>query len=87
MYKLMIVDDEYSTRNGLKICIDWFNYGIEVVGEAENGIRGLELADRVRPDIVLTDVKMPGMDGIEKVSSSASGKARNPNRIKCRCVL
>lgn len=67
MYKLIIVDDEYSTRSGLKMCINWFEYGIEVAGEAENGNKGLELANRVRPDIVLTDVKMPGMDGIEMV--------------------
>lgn len=67
MYKLIIVDDEYSTRNGLKMCINWFEYGIEVAAEAENGHKGLELANRIRPDIVLTDVKMPGMDGIEMV--------------------
>lgn len=76
MYKLIIVDDEYSTRNGLKICIHWFEYGIEVVGEAENGNKGLELADQVRPDIVLTDVKMPGMDGIEMVKRL---KERHPD--------
>ncbi|WP_020620528.1 response regulator transcription factor [Paenibacillus daejeonensis] len=68
MYKLIIVDDEYSTRNGLKLCINWFEYGIEVVGEAENGNKGTELANRIRPDIVLTDVKMPSMDGIEMVN-------------------
>lgn len=67
MYKLIIVDDEYSTRNGLKVCINWLEYGIEVIGEAENGMKGLALAQSCRPDIVLTDVKMPGMDGIEMV--------------------
>ena len=76
MYKLIIVDDEYSTRNGLKICIHLFDYGIEVAGEAENGNKGLELADRVRPDIVLPDVKMPGMDGIEMVKRL---KERHPD--------
>lgn len=65
MYKLMIVDDEYATRHGLKVCIDWASYGIEVVGEAENGKRGLELVEQLRPDIVLSDVRMPYMDGIE----------------------
>ncbi|TVX96276.1 response regulator [Cohnella terricola] len=76
MYKLIIVDDEYSTRNGLKLCIHWFDYGIEIAGEAENGNKGLELADRVQPDIVLTDVKMPGMDGIEMVKRL---KERHPD--------
>ncbi len=65
MEKLIIVDDEASTRHGLKVCIDWEKYGIEVAGEAVNGRKGLELAEQVRPDIVLTDVKMPVMDGIE----------------------
>ncbi|WP_168120225.1 response regulator [Paenibacillus sp. HB172176] len=67
MYKLLIVDDEFSTRNGLKLCMNWADYGIEVAGEAENGKKGLELAGRLKPHIVLTDVKMPGMDGIEMV--------------------
>lgn len=76
MEKLIIVDDEYSTRNGLKVCMDWEKYGIEVVGEAENGKKGLELVERVNPDIVITDVKMPIMNGIEMAKQL---KARNSN--------
>ncbi|MBD2846302.1 response regulator [Paenibacillus sp. IB182496] len=65
MEKLIIVDDERSTRRGLRVCMDWAKYGIEVAGEAENGRKGLELAEALQPDIVLTDVRMPVMDGIE----------------------
>lgn len=68
MYRLMIVDDEWPTRNGIRVCIDWSKYGIEVVGEASSGAQGLELAKTLQPGIVLTDVRMPGMDGIEMVS-------------------
>lgn len=67
MYKLIIVDDEPATRHGLRVCVDWAAYGVEIAGEADGGEAGLRLAERVRPDIVLTDVKMPGMDGIEMV--------------------
>jgi len=64
MYKLVIVDDEESTRSGLVECFDWERFGIRVVGEADDGIKGWELIERLQPDIVITDVKMPGMDGI-----------------------
>ena len=65
MYKLLIVDDEPSTRYGLKFSFDWAKYGIEVAGEAEDGETALEEIVRLKPHIVITDVKMPFMDGIE----------------------
>ncbi|RAV02318.1 response regulator [Paenibacillus sp. YN15] len=64
MYKLVIVDDEPTVRNGLSTLFDWNAYGIELIGQADDGDTGLELIARVEPDIVLTDVKMPSMDGI-----------------------
>ncbi|MDF2645527.1 MAG: two component transcriptional regulator, AraC family [Paenibacillus sp.] len=65
MYRLLLIDDEVSTRTGLRDFFDWSSYGIEVVGEAADGVSGLELALSLKPDIVLTDVKMPKMNGIE----------------------
>lgn len=65
LYRLMIVDDEASTRTGLRDYFDWSSYGIQVVGEAGDGAAGLELAKRLKPHIVLTDVKMPKLNGIE----------------------
>jgi two-component system response regulator YesN len=65
MYRLMIVDDEMSTRTGLRDYIDWSSYGIEVVGEATNGESGLALYKELLPHIVITDIKMPNMNGIE----------------------
>lgn len=64
-YKLFIVDDEISSRSGIRECFDWLKYGIEVVGEADNGINALKLISEVKPDIVITDVRMPKMDGIQ----------------------
>lgn len=64
MYRLVIVDDEAAVRFGLSTYFDWSQYGIEVVGEADDGDVALEVIERVRPNIVLTDVRMPHMDGI-----------------------
>ncbi|TXK78380.1 response regulator [Paenibacillus sp. N3.4] len=65
MYKLVIIDDEPAVRNGLSNYFDWGAFGIELVGQADDGDTGLEMIGRVKPTIVLTDVKMPSMDGIE----------------------
>lgn len=63
--KLLIVEDERWEREGLIHFIDWARLGIEVAGTAVDGIDGLEQAERLRPDIVITDIRMPGMDGIQ----------------------
>ncbi|WP_019909121.1 response regulator transcription factor [Paenibacillus sp. HW567] len=64
--KMIIVDDERIGREGLMGFIDWRAlYGIEIAGTAANGLEGYELYRSVRPDIVLTDIKMPNMSGIE----------------------
>lgn len=61
--KLLIVDDEPLIRQGLRI-IEWEKIGIKLCGVVENGIEALHLAEKESPDIVLTDIRMPGMDGI-----------------------
>lgn len=65
MYKLMLVDDEEEVRKGIMDEVDWERYGFTVVGEAENGKDALEIAEAVIPDVVITDIKMPFMDGLQ----------------------
>lgn len=67
MIKVVIVDDEILIRVGIKSCIDWEKHGFEIAGQAGNGIKALEVIEETRPDIVLTDIKMPKMDGIELI--------------------
>lgn len=64
--KMIIVDDERISREGMLDFINWReDYGIEIAGTAANGKEGYELYRAVQPDIVLTDIKMPMMSGIE----------------------
>lgn len=65
MLKILIADDEEMTRNGLAQYIDWGSLGIESVQTARNGIQALSFAQKTVPDILLTDIMMPHMDGIE----------------------
>ncbi|MFE5323962.1 response regulator [Paenibacillus sp. NPDC056579] len=64
MYTLVIVDDEPHVRYGLRHYFRWSDFDIEVVDEADDGLTGLQTVERVKPDIVLTDVRMLHMDGI-----------------------
>lgn len=65
MFTMLLVDDEYLVRMGVRETIEWEQYGIEIIGEAPNGEEGLALALRYMPDIILTDIRMPKMDGTE----------------------
>ena len=65
MYKVLIVDDSIQDINGLTKCIDWDKYECEVVGTALNGMEGIQKAKELAPDIIVTDISMPLIDGIE----------------------
>ncbi|MCM3629468.1 response regulator [Paenibacillus glycanilyticus] len=64
MYKLLVVDDETTVRTGLQSYFNWSSFGIEILGEADDGDVAFEMIEREAPDLVLTDVRMPNMDGI-----------------------
>lgn len=64
MLDLVIVEDEEIIRRGLVCTIDWLKLGAKVVGEAGNGREALAVIQEKKPDVVLTDIKMPIMDGI-----------------------
>ena len=64
-YKIMLVDDEEEVRTSIIRKIDWQDAGFEVIGDAENGKEALEKIEQNEPDVVLTDIRMPYMDGLE----------------------
>ena len=62
--KVVIADDEALAREGLRDNIPWSEYGFEVVGCAKNGVEALEMVDANSPQILITDIMMPEMDGL-----------------------
>lgn len=64
LYKIMLVDDEEEVRKSIIRKIDWADAGFEVIGDAENGQDALEKIEQNEPDVVLTDIRMPYMDGL-----------------------
>lgn len=65
--RILIADDDTMVRIGLKTVINWEENGFVLVGEAANGLEAMQLVQEKKPDIVITDIKMPGMDGIELI--------------------
>ncbi|MCI6677060.1 MAG: response regulator [Clostridiales bacterium] len=63
--KIMIIDDEFIMRQGIRYMMDWEKEGYEVIGEASNGKEALDLLDRLHPHIILCDIVMPVMDGLD----------------------
>lgn len=70
MYKVLVVEDEDIIRKGLVFTMDWQVAGCIVVGEASDGEQGLKEIERLKPDIVITDIKMPFKDGLEMLDES-----------------
>lgn len=81
MYDILIVDDEAVVREMILELIDWNSHGFNCVGHCENGMEALEAAIRHRPDVVLTDISMPFMDGLEMARRLAEEHPR------CRIVF
>ena len=69
MLKVLIVEDEEMIRKGIVLTVDWAALDCVVVGEAANGVQGLEAARRLEPSLIITDLKMPQMDGIEMLTA------------------
>lgn len=64
-YKVVLVDDEEEVIDVIERKIHWDMLGFDVVGSANNGVKALELVEKLQPDVVITDIKMPYMDGLE----------------------
>ena len=65
LYELLLVDDEESSRNGLATYFPWEEQGFHICGQVSDGKKALEFLETKRVHVVLTDISMPGMDGIE----------------------
>ena len=91
MLKLIIADDERIIRETISTIIDWSQYGIELAGLCSNGIEAYNMILDESPDLVITDIRMPGMNGLELIGrrriwtlsssfSPATGNLNTPNR-------
>ena len=67
MLKILIVDDENLVRVALRSIIDWEQHGFDLVGTASDGCEAVGMVEKYQPDIVITDLKMPNMDGLQLI--------------------
>ena len=70
MYKIVLIDDDAETLKTIAAYYDWNKIGMELAKTADNGTDGLDAILEIKPDIVLIDIKMPGMDGLEVIEES-----------------
>lgn len=71
MYKVLIVDDESWVVESLKASMDWGSHGFEVSGAAYSGLEALQWMERAKPEVVFTDIRMPGMTGLELIKKGS----------------
>lgn len=67
---VLIVEDEELIRKELEVTTPWERFGCTLIGSASNGIDGARLIEELRPDIVLTDIRMPGQDGLQMLKNA-----------------
>ena len=75
MYTILLVDDEDEVRRSIRDLTPWSEYGFGVIGEASNGMEALDFVEETMPDVIITDIRMPYLDGIgfiEEVRRSRS---------------
>lgn len=74
MMKVIVADDEAKVCQLICNLVDWASLDMEVAGVAHNGIEALELVETLRPDLIITDIRMPGYDGLELISRAKAAK-------------
>ena len=70
MYRVLIADDELPILQGLQVIIDWRALGFEVCAAVQDGQTALEQIEALRPDLVLMDLRMPRMDGMDAIEAA-----------------
>ncbi|MFD2657414.1 response regulator transcription factor [Gracilibacillus thailandensis] len=78
MHKVYLVDDDVFVRKGIKTLIDWESYGFTVCGEAGNGEDALAEIKELQPDLVLTDIRMPVLDGLDLIKHAKEMLFQSP---------
>lgn len=73
-YRVLLADDEPIILESLKMAIPWEQYGMKVAGEARNGQEALEAAAVIKPDIIVSDIRMPVIDGIQFMRELKKGR-------------
>jgi two-component system response regulator YesN len=81
LLKVIVVDDEVMIREGLSLGIPWKDWGYEIVGTGKNGAEAIELIKEYSPDVVITDIRMPKMNGIELI------KYIEKEEIQCQVII
>ena len=87
MIRVVLVDDEPIVRSGIAMLLSG-EPDIEVIGDVSDGPDAVDLAVRARPDVVITDVRMPGMDGVEttrRIVTRHRARAPTIDRSRCWC--
>ena len=85
--RILIVDDEAIIRKGLRKIISRFGFEFEVVGEAENANEALDYIETVSPDVIITDIKMPEMDGIELTAKISELNRSSKSGMNIKCII
>ena len=81
MMRVMVVEDEEMIRKGIVMAVDWAALDCIVVGEAANGEQALAVAEDCQPTLIITDLKMPKMDGLEMVRRLREAKAVHAEKL------
>lgn len=75
-FKVLLIDDEPGAIEGMQLWIDWRGLGFDVCGTCANGAEGLEMIEKLQPDLVVTDVRMPVLDGLGMIEAWQRGGSR-----------
>ena len=75
MLKLLIADDEKTICSLIARLLDWKQLGFEIVGMAYTGVDAFEMIQKEQPDVIISDIRMPGYDGIELIKKTKEGYA------------
>ena len=72
MYRVVLIDDERLIVEGLSRVVKWADFGCEVAATAEDAVTGAGIIRKIRPDILFTDIRMPGQDGLTMLAGLRS---------------